>query len=120
MNEIWILGANASAVASLFGSRIVRDFAQRRLARVQPAVPTQKRDSWGHARVQWSNGRVREGWLRAGEAMAFTNAVTTVVTLYLARNEGRPGAYTPGALFGSDLAIEAGGQFIIGKEAFPT
>jgi hypothetical protein len=39
---------------------------------------------------------MREGWLRAGEAMAFTNAVTTAVALRLAGNEGRPGAYTPG------------------------
>ena len=106
-----------SAVAPLFGLRIVRDFAQRRLAQVQPAAPSQKRDSWTHARVQWSDGRVREGWLRAGEAMAFTNAVTTAVALRLAGNEGRSGAYTPGALFGSDLAVQAGGQFIVGHGA---
>ena len=106
-----------SAVAPLVGLRIVRDFAQRRLARVQPAAPAQKRNSWAHARVQWSDGSVREGWLRAGEAMAFTNAVTTAVTLRLAGNEGRPGAYTPGALFGADLAAQAGGQFIVGHGA---
>jgi hypothetical protein len=47
--------------------------------------------------------------------MAFTNAVMTAVALCLAANEGRPGAYTPGALFGSDLAAEAGGQFIVGE-----
>ncbi len=90
---------------------------RRRVARVQPAAPAQKRDSWTHARVQWSDGRVREGWLRAGEAMAFTNAVTTAVTLRLAGNEGTPGAYTPGALFGADLAVQAGGQFIIDRGA---
>ncbi len=106
-----------SAVAPLFGLRVLRDFAQRRLARVHIEPPAQKRDSWGHARVQWSDGRVREGWLRAGEAMAFTNAVTTAVTLRLAGDEGRPGAYTPGALFGPDLAVQAGGQFIVSAEA---
>jgi short subunit dehydrogenase-like uncharacterized protein len=106
-----------SAVAPLFGLRLVRDFAQRRLAQVQAVAPAQKRDSWGHARVQWPDGRIREGWLRAGEAMAFTNAVTTAVALRLARNEGRPGAYTPGALFGADLAVQAGGQFIVGETA---
>ena len=106
-----------SAVAPLFGLRVVRDFAQRRLARVQLAAPAHKRDSWGHARVQWSDGRVSEGWMRAGEAMAFTNAVTTAVTLRLAGDEGQPGAYTPGALFGPDLAVQAGGQFIVSAEA---
>jgi hypothetical protein len=51
----------------------------------------------------------------AGEAMACTNAVTTAVTLCLANNEGRPGAYTPGALFGPVLAVEAGGWFVVGR-----
>ena len=103
-----------SALAPLFASRRVRDFAQRRLARVRPGAPVHKRDSWGHARVQWSDGRTAEGWLRAGEAMAFTNAVTTAVALRLAASECRPGAYTPGALFGAGLAVRAGGEFIIG------
>ena len=106
-----------SAVAPLFASRIVRDIARRRLARISVAPAAHKRDSWGHARVQWSDGRVREGWLRAGDAMAFTNAVTTAVALRLAGNEGRPGAYTPGALFGPDLAVQAGGRFFIDQGA---
>ena len=55
--------------------------------------------------------------MRAGEAMAFTNAVTTEVALRLASDEGRPGAYTPGALFGPDLAVQVGGQFIVPPEA---
>jgi hypothetical protein len=35
------------------------------------------------------------------------------------RNEGRPGAYTPGSLFGPELVAHAGGQFILdrGKRA---
>jgi short subunit dehydrogenase-like uncharacterized protein len=106
-----------SAVAPLFASRIVRDFARRRLAQVHVTAPAQKRDSWGHARVQWPDGRVAEGWLRAGEAMAFTNAVMTAVTLRLAANEVRPGAYTPGALFGADLAVQAGARFIVRPSA---
>ena len=106
-----------AAVAPLFASRAVRDFATRRLARVQPAPPAQKRDSWAHARVEWSDGRVRDGWLRTGEAMAFTNRVTAEVAARLARGEGRPGAYTPGALFGADLAVTAGAQFIVDRSA---
>ena len=102
-----------STLAPLFASRMVREFATRRLAAVQVSPPAQKRDSWAHARVEWSDGRVREGWLRAGEAMAFTNAVTAAVASRLARGEGRPGAYTPGALFGAELAEQAGGRFIV-------
>jgi short subunit dehydrogenase-like uncharacterized protein len=104
-----------SAITPLFASRVVRDFAQRRLAQVRVTSPAEERDSWTRARVQWSDGRAVQGWLRAGETMVFTNAVTTAVTLRLARNEGVPGAYTPGALFGHDLAVEAGGQFIVDR-----
>jgi short subunit dehydrogenase-like uncharacterized protein len=106
-----------SAIAPLFSSRAVREIATRRLAQVRPAPSDRKRDaSWTHARVEWTDGGVREGWLRAGEAMAFTNAVTAEVASRLARGEGRPGAFTPGALFGPELAVHAGGHFIIDGE----
>ena len=70
-------------------------------------------DSWAHTRVQWPNGESREGWLRAGEAMEFTVNVATQVVSRLARGEGRSGAFTPGALFGPELAESAGGEFIV-------
>jgi len=81
-------------------------------AQVMPA-----RSSWGHARVQWPSGEVREGWLRVGDAMDFTVAVTTEVTRRLLGGEGRPGSYTPGALFGPGLAEAAGGTFVIEEAA---
>jgi hypothetical protein len=62
--------------------------------------------------VTWPDGEVREGWLRAPEAMAFTTRVLAEVALRLARGDGRPGAYTPGALFGPELAEAAGAQFV--------
>jgi hypothetical protein len=45
--------------------------------------------------------------------MAFTATVTANVAQRLARNETRPGAYTPGALFGPSLATDSGGRFIL-------
>jgi hypothetical protein len=58
-------------------------------------------------------------WLRAGEGMAFTAMVAAEVASRLGRNEGRPGAYTPGSLFGPELVAHAGGQFSLdrGKRA---
>jgi len=96
----------------------VRDFAIRRLAAVElkPKPPTAQQGpglSWTHARVQWADGATREAWLRLGDAMIFTTAVMVEVASRLARNEGRPGAYTPGALFKPNLAVSAGGQFIL-------
>lgn len=91
----------------------VSGLAAGRLARVR--VPARERPrpfSWAHARAEWPDGTVREGWFRAGEAMAFTAAVMAEVARRLAGGEGRPGAYTPGALFGPELAIAAGGEFV--------
>lgn len=100
------------AVSALFRVPGVTAFATGRLARVRmKARPRPRPSSWAHARVEWPSGTVREGWLRAGDGMDFTVAATAEVALRLARGEGRPGAYTPGALFGPDLAVAAGGEF---------
>lgn len=92
----------------------LRRVARRRLALVRtPASAPPRPYSWAHARVEDADG-ARDGWLRAGEAMDFTAAVAAEVTGRLARGEGRPGAYTPGALFGAELAVAAGGEFLTG------
>lgn len=91
----------------------LRRFAIRQLAGVTgKAAPMPRKHSWGHAVVTWPDGTTREGWLRTGEAMDFTAAVTAEVAARLARGEGKPGAYTPAAAFGPDLATSAGGEII--------
>jgi short subunit dehydrogenase-like uncharacterized protein len=101
-------------VQALMSIGAVRRFAERRLAAVEvkPHVGPPK-PSWAHARIQWKDGTVREGFLRAGDAMDFTVNVATEVASRLARGEGKPGAYTPGALFGAGLAEACGGSFIL-------
>ena len=92
----------------------LRALAQRRLARVQTkARPRPTEHSWGHARVQWPDGTIREGWLRTGDAQDFTVAVATLVASRLAAGHGPPGAYTPAAALGADLAVDAGGTFVL-------
>jgi short subunit dehydrogenase-like uncharacterized protein len=102
------------AAAALLSLPALGNAAKRRLARVRVGPQERSREfSWAHARVQWPDGSTREGWLRAGEGMAFTATVAAEVASRLGRNEGRPGAYTPGSLFGRELAVHAGGQFIL-------
>lgn len=103
-----VLGALLSVPA-------VRRLAVRSLARVQgKAAPRPREHTWGRAVVTWADGTEREGWLRAGEAMDFTAAVATETAVRLARGEGKPGTFTPAALFGPDLAVAAGGTFVLG------
>lgn len=61
--------------------------ATRQLARVRTTKAKERpRDAtWGHARVEWPSGRVREGWMRADDAMDFTSAALVEVALRLAR-----------------------------------
>jgi short subunit dehydrogenase-like uncharacterized protein len=90
----------------------VRRFAIKRLGSVRiEAAPPPRANSWGHAVVEWPDGTTREGWLRTGPEYA--NDVVAEVAVRLARGEGKPGAYTPAALFGPDVALVGGANFIL-------
>jgi hypothetical protein len=92
-------------------------FAKNRLARVKLKARERPRAySWGHARVAWADGAVEEGWLRVGDAQVFTGAVPAEIALRLLAGEGRPGAFTPAALFGPSLALACGGEFLNGDK----
>ncbi|MDE2466403.1 MAG: hypothetical protein KGO02_22230, partial [Alphaproteobacteria bacterium] len=104
--------------ALLFRLGPLRDLATWMLAGVvlKPVRPDAEY-SFVQARIEWPSGLARQGWLRAGDAMAFTAAAAVEIVLRLSRDEVRPGAYTPGALFGPELAIEAGGEFLSGHDS---
>jgi hypothetical protein len=63
--------------------------------------------------VRWADGAAEEGWLRVGDAQVFTGAVAAEIALRLLAGEGRPGAFTPAALFGPSLALACGGEFLL-------
>ena len=93
--------------------RAVRTFAIGRMSGLKAkAAPRPRPHTWGHAVITWADGTVREGWLRAGDAMDFTSAVAAQTALRLAAGKGRPGAHTPAAALGHDLAIAAGADFV--------
>ncbi|GAA4402514.1 saccharopine dehydrogenase NADP-binding domain-containing protein [Tsukamurella soli] len=101
-------------VTPLLQVAAVRDFALRRLARVEIAArPRPREHSYGHARVTWSDGTSSEGWLRLGDAQAFTGAVPAEIARRLVGGSGRPGAFTPAALFGPDLAESCGAEYLL-------
>ncbi|HEY0238765.1 MAG TPA: saccharopine dehydrogenase NADP-binding domain-containing protein [Friedmanniella sp.] len=90
----------------------LRRFATRRLAAVRFAArPAPRAHSWGHAVVTWTDATTSEGWLRLPEAQATTDAVAADVVRRLVAGEGRPGAFTPAALFGPALATSLGGVY---------
>ncbi|PZE23573.1 hypothetical protein [Curtobacterium sp. MCBD17_028] len=98
---------------ALFRIAPVRRFVVGRLSAIRfEDRPRPRASSWGHARVEWPDGRVREGWLRLGDASVFTTAAAVEVATRLLQGEGRPGAATPGVVFGADLAVAAGGVVV--------
>ena len=112
-----VMNALLPPVTALMNLKFVRDFATRRLAAVEfkagQLEGKGQQFSWAHARVGWAGGETREGWLQLGDAGEFTNRVLAAVAQRLARGEGKPGAYTPGALFGPQLAEFAGAEFLL-------
>ncbi|MFJ7902880.1 hypothetical protein ACIQ6V_20710 [Streptomyces sp. NPDC096198] len=107
------------SAAVLLSCPVLRRAAERRLAGLRVAARgsdgSGRVHSWARARVQDADGTVREGWLRTGGAGEFTAAVAAEVACRLARGEGRPGAHTAGSLFGPELAVAAGGRFLLGE-----
>ncbi|MBP2334165.1 short subunit dehydrogenase-like uncharacterized protein [Saccharothrix coeruleofusca] len=99
---------------SLLAIGPVRTLAKRQLAAVKIKARPQPREySWGHAVVRWADGTEREGWLRVGEAQAWTGVVPAEVVHRLLTGQGKPGFHTPAALFGSSLAEACGGEYFI-------
>ena len=89
-------------------------FAIRRLAALTvTAKPKPREHSWGHAVVRWADGTTREGWLRLGEAQQWTGTVPAEVVRLLLTGTGKPGAFTPAALFGSSLAESCGAEYVV-------
>lgn len=100
--------------AAVLSIRPLRALAQRRLAQVHTrARPRPTEHSWGHARIHWPDGTVREGWLRTGDAQHFTVSTAVLVATRLAAGQGRPGAHTPAVALGADIAVDAGGVFLL-------
>ncbi|MCF8588969.1 saccharopine dehydrogenase NADP-binding domain-containing protein [Gordonia liuliyuniae] len=81
-----------------------------------PERAASRRHSWAHARAEWANGTVREGWLRWGDANNVTAAVAAEVAARLAADQGKPGVYTPAELFGPGLAESCGGAYSLATQ----
>lgn len=112
-----VLRAVSPAVSAVVRVPVVGRFVTGRLARVSMgSQPRPRPHSWAHARVEWHSGEVREGWLRLGDGLDFTVAATVEVTQRLRAGLGRPGAHTPGSLFGPGLVEALGGEFLVEPE----
>ncbi|WP_217267074.1 hypothetical protein [Mycolicibacterium peregrinum] len=110
-----ITRAAVPVLAALLSIPSLRQLAVCQMAKTTlKAAPRPRTHSWGHAALTWADGTSREGWLRTDDGMDFTADVAAETAARLARGEGKPGAYTPAAAFGADLATAAGGVFIRG------
>ena len=107
-----VVGALLPVASALLALPAARAAASRLLARSRAAQPD-RTTSWAHARAEWDDGQVREGWLRSGEGMAFTANVAAEVAHRLAHGGFQPGSHTPGSLLGPELAEQAGGKFFL-------
>lgn len=76
-----------------------------------PSTPGET--SWAYACATWDSGETHQAWLQTGEGYGFTSRVAATVATRLADGETRPGAFTPAALFGADLARSAGATITV-------
>jgi short subunit dehydrogenase-like uncharacterized protein len=100
-------------LSALLSARPIRAGVQHLVNRARLTPPAKSGDiSWAYARLEWPDGTHREAWLRTGEGYGFTAKVAAHTASRLSDGRGLPGAFTPGALFGADLARDAGAQII--------
>ncbi|MUL62956.1 saccharopine dehydrogenase [Mycobacterium sp. CBMA 234] len=100
-------------LSAVLAVRPIRDAVQRLVSRARLTPPAKTGDvSWAYARLEWPDGTHREAWLRTGEGYTFTAKVAAQTAARLGDGRGLPGAFTPGAHFGADLARDAGAQII--------
>jgi short subunit dehydrogenase-like uncharacterized protein len=100
-------------LSALLAARPIRAGAQRLVNRARLTPPAKPGDiSWAYARLEWPDGTHREAWLRTGEGYGFTARVAAHTATRISEGQGVPGAFTPGALFGADLARDAGARII--------
>jgi short subunit dehydrogenase-like uncharacterized protein len=112
-----LVRAALPAVSAALAVRPIRASVQRVIGRMRLTPPATNGDvSWAYARLEWSDGTRREAWLRTGEGYTFTARVAASVATRLGEGSGRPGAFTPGALFGTDLARLAGAEILSSNE----
>ncbi|MFT3837405.1 MAG: saccharopine dehydrogenase NADP-binding domain-containing protein [Myxococcaceae bacterium] len=101
-------------VGALLSWRPMRNFAVRQMAKLKAPPPKKKEGfSWGHARVEWADGRVKEGWFRTGDGMGFTCASAAEVCARLCSGAPKVGAFTAGDLWGAELARSLGAEIRI-------
>jgi len=101
------------AVSALLAIRPIRATVHRMIGRMRLTPPVTAGDvSWAYARLEWADGSHSDAWLRTGEGYAFTAKVAALTAAKLAEGATPPGAFTPGALFGADLARQAGGEIV--------
>ena len=101
------------AVSALLAARPIRAGLQGFVSRMRLSPPVKSGDvSWAYARLQWPDGTHREAWLRTGEGYDFTAKVAAHTAARISNGAAKAGAFTPGALFGTDLARDAGAEII--------
>ena len=105
------------AVSALLAVRPVRALLQWFVSRLRLSPPAQSGEvSWAYARLEWAGGIRREAWLRTGEGYRFTAKVAAHTVARISNGTAQAGAFTPGALFGTDLARDAGAEIITPDE----
>jgi short subunit dehydrogenase-like uncharacterized protein len=112
-----VVRAVLPALSVLLAVRPIRAGVQWLISRLRLRPPVKPGDvSWAYARLEWTDGSQREAWLRIGEGYGFTAKVAAHTAARISDGSTAAGAFTPGALFGAELALTAGAEIVTADE----
>ena len=101
-------------MSMLLSVNVIRRQVLRLIERLRLTPPVSPGEvSWAYARLDWADRSNAEAWLRTGEGYAFTGEVAALVADGLREGSVSAGAFTPGALFGPNLAVRAGAEILL-------
>jgi len=112
-----IVRAVLPGLSALLAVRPITQGVQRLVSRRRLKPPAKSGDvSWAYARLEWPGGVQKEAWLHTGEGYRFTAKVAAQTAKRLTEGSVEAGAFTPGALFGAELARQAGAEIVMPDE----
>ena len=111
-----LLRAALPAVAKAARFGLVRRALEYGVTLTDSPGPAARDDGYvslSYAQLDWADGETRAGWLKMGDGYAFSGRVAAGAVRGQLAGTVPPGAHTPAAVLGPELAYHAGATLLI-------
>lgn len=116
-----VVRAALPALSRAAQSAVIRGALEYAVSLTNSPGPTPGRSaeyvSLSYAKLTWADGTSRAGWLQMGDGYDFSGAVAAAVVVAQLAGAVTPGAHTPAAVLGPQIAFDAGAELVENQPA---